>query len=167
MNCITRMQRDVSFIPAVSCGSNSGTFASLPGFYIVPALTQKAFGCQYSKNLTQKSAAQLLQTGGSPGAQHVEVKVPLPSAFGHSGTLTGGPSRTALVSLEYICSWMSFAAATRKVLPLKVLQPVQDSSFPLITTDHYANSLGEKKKPQNPACTLTGCYVFIACNDEP
>lgn len=138
------MQGDVSFIPAVSCGLNAGsTDLPLPA-YLAFILYQHCLRKAFGKYLTQKSAAQLVQTGGSPGAQHGEVELPFPRAFGHSDTLTGGISKTALLSLEYLCSWMSFPAVMRKVLPLKLLQPLQDSSFPLgMTTGHDTNSLGK------------------------
>lgn len=179
MNSITSMHRDVSFIPAGSCGSSSGStelplpahlaFMALtwhllysPGIpvpalafivltwhshcatlsfivltwylccassgiyctylaFLVPALPQKAFDCQYGKKIWPKNQ------------QHNWSKL--------------GISRTASLSLDLICSWMSFSAGRRKVMPLKLLQPLQDSSFPLgITTG---------------ACTLAGYYVFI------
>lgn len=69
----------------------------LPGISIVPALPQKAFGCQNGKNVTQKSAAQLVHTGGM-------WRLPFPSAFGHSDTLTGASARL------HHHPWNTFAA---------------------------------------------------------
>lgn len=126
---------------------------SLPGFYIVPALPQKAFG----KNLTQKSAAQLVQSGDSPGAQPVELELPFPRAFGHSDTDWGHQQGCIVISGIHLLL-EEFSCSNEGGVASEAIQLLQDSVFPLgITTGHDASSSGKK-----PACTFSGYYVFIA-----
>lgn len=143
------------FYTCTICGSNSGTFASLPGFLYCTSTDSNSFWLP----ICQKSDPKISSTTGTNWGKPRSTawKLPFPNAFGHSDTLTGGTSKTASLSLEYICSWMSFAAAMRKMLPPKLLQPTQDLSFPLrVTTGHYANSLGKK----TPSCTLTVLCIY-------
>lgn len=154
-NSISSMQRDVSFIPAVSCGPSSGsTDLPLPA-YLAFILYQHCFRKAFGKNLTWKWAAQLVRTGGSPGAQHGEVNLPFPRAFwaqwhtdwGHQQGCIIIPGIHVLLD-EFSCSNEEGVASEAVTAPAGCSLPSRN--------DHWPWCQFFRKKP----CMYY--YVFVA-----